>query len=77
MGSYCVTGEGTHRDHESLRSACSPKFGTGHSREKKVGRNAFAPGRASHSACCTQWPPCFLGKGEHRRACGFCFDGSA
>ena len=21
--------------------------------------------RASHSACWTQWPPCFLGKGEH------------
>eukprot|EP00964_Phaeocystis_antarctica_P154964 scaffold123914_cov99-Phaeocystis_antarctica.AAC.1 len=28
MESYCVTGEGTHRDHEILECAYSPKFGS-------------------------------------------------
>ena len=28
--------------------------------------SAFRAARGeSHGACCTQWPPCFLGKGEH------------
>ena len=29
-------------------------------RKKKIGSDHFAPAQASHSACYTQWPPCFL-----------------
>ena len=34
--------------------------------QKAAAEQSFSPtARASHRACCTQWPPCFLGKGEH------------
>ena len=40
------------------------EFGTA-TQKKSVRKMLLCRARASHSACCTQWPPCFLGKGEH------------
>ena len=40
------------------------EFGTA-TQKKSVRKMLLCRARASHSTCCTQWPPCFLGKGEH------------
>ena len=69
MGSYCVSGEGTHRDHEIL-SARPAAYLDLQSRlrglltatvlETEARRLETEPG-----ACCTQWLHCLQDKGDH------------
>ena len=69
MGSYCVSGEGTHRDHEILMTGNSPIFGCRESASRAITATVLETrGMAletSHRVCCTQWLRCLQDKGDH------------
>ena len=69
MGSYCVSGEGTYRDHEILSARQPPINGPAESASRAITATVLETrGMAletSHGVCCTQWLRCLQDKGDH------------